>query len=203
MLLPSEKRLDAIENPPKIKKCSKCGFEKLVGCFDKRKKNADGLDGWCRECKKIYRDEYRQNNREAVIAATKNWAAQHPELVKKKYQKNRLKQYGITPEEKQTVFEFQKGLCAICEAPLTRPNVDHDHRTGATRGLLCWRCNSALGKFQDKVERLQRAVEYLTNYPVTLALGSPRFGLPGRVSSSVKHRRKMLKRLAKIQGTPR
>lgn len=58
-------------------------------------------------------------------------------------------------------------------------------------------CNRALGRFRDSLDRLQAAVEYMTNYPATLALGAPRFGLPGRVGT--KAQRKLAKKLAKQQ----
>jgi len=57
------------------------------------------------------------------------------------------------------VFEEQQGRCALCEAPAT--TVDHNHETGAVRGALCNTCNTGLGKFGDDPARLRRAAEYL------------------------------------------
>jgi hypothetical protein len=59
------------------------------------------------------------------------------------------------------MIETQGGLCAICEGPLERPHVDHDHTTGKVRGILCFNCNAGLGKFQDNVAVMAAAVEYL------------------------------------------
>lgn len=92
-------------------------------------------------------------------------------------------QYGLTLEEREIVFIFQRGLCAICLRPLTRPNTDHDHDTGETRGILCWKCNKGLGGFQDDPVLLDRALEYLRHPPVRAALGSPRYGTPGRIGT--------------------
>jgi hypothetical protein len=68
----------------------------------------------------------------------------------------------------------QGGGCAICERP-PRPDislhVDHDHVSGAVRGLLCFRCNNALGDLGDDLQHLERAVAYLLDHdPETVAL---------------------------------
>jgi hypothetical protein len=62
--------------------------------------------------------------------------------------------------------EAQDGKCAICGvheayAPRKRLAVDHDHRTGAIRGLLCGNCNVGLGQFKDSPELLAAAIRYL------------------------------------------
>lgn len=55
----------------------------------------------------------------------------------------------------------QDGKCAICGKRETRFAVDHDHYTGAIRGLLCRNCNLGLGSFQDRPDALRRAISYL------------------------------------------
>lgn len=73
-----------------------------------------------------------------------------------------LRKYGITPEDYDQMFEVQQGLCAICaEASDLRLHIDHDHETGKVRGLLCARCNPALGAFRDSPVLLQAAIDYL------------------------------------------
>jgi len=70
---------------------------------------------------------------------------------------------GLTLAEYTKLYEDQKGVCAICsKAPRTRRlAVDHDHKTGRIRGLLCWKCNNGLGIFLDRVEVLASAVCYI------------------------------------------
>lgn len=73
------------------------------------------------------------------------------------------RKYGITLDEYGVRFLRQKGKCAIClakpgEEPLA---VDHDHATGAVRGLLCRGCNVGLGFFRDETVSLARAIVYL------------------------------------------
>lgn len=75
--------------------------------------------------------------------------------------------YGVTAEDYAAMNEAQGFVCKICKQPETyqgRENlsVDHDHKTGDIRGLLCARCNLVLGKVQDDAELLYRMVDYLT-----------------------------------------
>ena len=97
------------------------------------------------------------------------------------YSRNRTKQlnkdtqlkkvYGISIEDYKQLFKKQNGVCAICNEPETQVHnktkqvlnlcVDHDHDTGFVRGLLCKKCNMALGLLQDSSELLQTATNYL------------------------------------------
>lgn len=83
-----------------------------------------------------------------------------------------LRKHGLNPEVFHSLFEAQKGRCAICEKAITEERgergkenkaamIDHDHVTGQVRGLLCLRCNVALGLFDDSPERLDAAIRYL------------------------------------------
>jgi len=81
-----------------------------------------------------------------------------------------LKQYGITADEYVALCLAQDDRCAICGQPETgfrrgqvrTLSVDHDHDTGRIRGLLCFRCNSALGLMADDPDRLAAAIRYLS-----------------------------------------
>lgn len=82
------------------------------------------------------------------------------------YWKGNIKSlYGISPAEYDAKLSSQGGCCAICQRHQIefqrRLHVDHDHETGAFRGVLCTNCNTAIGKFQDSVELLERACAYL------------------------------------------
>ncbi len=59
------------------------------------------------------------------------------------------------------LFELQGGLCSICREAMTRPLLDHDHKTMEIRGLLCSNCNVGLGQFKDNPELIMRALKYL------------------------------------------
>lgn len=78
-----------------------------------------------------------------------------------------MRNYGITIEQYDALVRTQGGLCAICKSsdPCGRSNsswhVDHDHVTGTVRGLLCAKCNRAIGLMGDDADILQAAVYYL------------------------------------------
>lgn len=83
--------------------------------------------------------------------------------AKARRKSNYKKRYGITVEQYDQLFEYQGGRCAICNKTSTKKlNVDHDHNTGEIRGLLCGNCNKALGLFDDAIEALQAAIDYLS-----------------------------------------
>lgn len=73
--------------------------------------------------------------------------------------------FGITENEWKKMYEEQNYRCAICykteEENGKLFSVDHDHKTGKVRGLLCSECNQGLGKFKDQIAFLKRAIRYL------------------------------------------
>jgi hypothetical protein len=73
----------------------------------------------------------------------------------------RLKKYNLTKEQYDEMVAEQEGCCAICKVEQDGLHVDHDHATLRVRGLLCMKCNTALGLLQDSPDNLQRAIKYL------------------------------------------
>ena len=96
------------------------------------------------------------------------WKRDNPDKVKNYTLKDK---FGITLAEYNCLLEDQSHVCAICDCPETvldhrskqvkYLSVDHDHATGRVRGLLCNSCNIALGHFQDNVDSLKAAIDYL------------------------------------------
>ncbi len=77
--------------------------------------------------------------------------------------------YGISIEDYNIMYENQNGACGICneQRHLGTDNglyVDHNHKTGAVRGLLCPNCNAAIGKLKESQELLLSAIQYLNIY---------------------------------------
>lgn len=96
-----------------------------------------------------YQREYRKRNPEVNKRATRKYALRT--------------KYDMTLEEYENMAEQQGHVCAICEQPQEGKHlaVDHDHKTGEVRGLLCENCNRALGKFKDDPDLVYKAWEYL------------------------------------------
>ena len=76
-----------------------------------------------------------------------------------------MRKYGITEHQYECMLEMQGGGCGICGyvpgEGKRRLAVDHDHKTGEVRGLLCYRCNRGLIWFKDKVNLYRKAAKYI------------------------------------------
>lgn len=139
----------------------------------------------CEEYNKKYLKQYYQDNKENLDAQNKLYYIVHKteiaeykkeygkqysiinkEEISRKQTNSGLKsRYGITIEDKQQMFNNQNGLCKICQLEMIFSGnsccVDHDHETGKIRGLLCNKCNFALGLFKDSTDILKNAIDYL------------------------------------------
>lgn len=98
--------------------------------------------------------------------ADRAYYAKNPERRRKQKRDARrrelLREYGLTVAEYEDLVEAANGRCAICEEINDRLEVDHCHETGVVRGMLCPRCNKALGLLDDSPASLRRAIEYLS-----------------------------------------
>lgn len=112
---------------------------------------------------KAHYKKWYEKNKEKVLAKQKQRNLENPE---KRYLTNRksdLRKYGITLEQYEQLEKKQKGVCAICgnKNQNKKLDVDHCHKTGKVRGLLCSNCNNGLGKFKDDKTLLNKAIKYL------------------------------------------
>ncbi|MET7470934.1 endonuclease VII domain-containing protein [Micromonospora sp. NPDC005686] len=95
------------------------------------------------------------------------------------------RRYGVGEKEFQELLAEQGGVCAICRRP-DPEHLDHDHRTGWVRGILCFNCNGGLGQFKDNADVLARAITYLRGttwqrvliHPGVFQMCSPTRGRP-------------------------
>ena len=114
--------------------------------------------------------EYYQKNREKIIASSKQWRENHPDLSSYYRARHRKKTYGLTTAQFDALMLTQCGKCAICtitldsENRITMPCIDHNHLTGQVRGLLCFQCNLAIGFLADDPALLVAANDYLGEY---------------------------------------
>ena len=93
----------------------------------------------------------------------KRWTAKNRAAYLRRLLRLACERRGITLEQYDQMLAAQKGLCAICEEPPdhARLFIDHCHKTGKVRGLLCSVCNRGLGHFRDRVDLFLSAVSYL------------------------------------------
>ena len=135
-------------------------------------KNKPGYDAAYRKNRYHTDPDFRQRT---IDAATKSRKA-NPEktraTAKAWYERNKLRRisqrYGISEEELNSMLKTQNNICLICSREMVQLVVDHDHQTGAVRGLLCYACNTALGLFQDNSEILKSAIAYLAIWQVAV-----------------------------------
>lgn len=93
---------------------------------------------------------HRRDCKSCVATRSREYAKRHPQKIKERARKKKLRGYGLTLEQYNQMHEEQGGLCPLCERPERDSNrqklaVDHCHKTGRIRGLLCCLCNRQLG----------------------------------------------------------
>lgn len=125
------------------KRCPRCTRFLPLDDFARSKGRSDGRNGWCKPCTSAYLNNGRKRG-------------------------YRLRDsYGLTSQQYDAMLAKQRGLCAACgglpgKSSRTRKlAVDHDHATGRVRGLLCHRCNTALGLLREDLDRITRLWKYL------------------------------------------
>ena len=96
-------------------------------------------------------------------AYTLKWRAANPDKVRGQHRRAGLKNYDLTPAQYNLIFQTQNGCCAICHCKAGKKKlaVDHDHTTGKVRGLLCFRCNTALERLETVPLWHEQAFRYL------------------------------------------
>jgi hypothetical protein len=142
-----------------MKVCCVCKQNKSLTEFHKKKSAKDGRQARCAECAtKANTKRYRQKKKQ-LLDYQKQYDAR---TVFERRVKDIIRQYNVTQQEAELLANTTK--CAICGGNRsTRAMVvDHCHETGRVRGVLCNKCNLALGGFDDSIEMLRKAIEHLT-----------------------------------------
>jgi hypothetical protein len=157
-----------------MKTCIKCNIDKPKSDYYKDKRGKHGLVAQCKLCVLKYKRIYNQTPSGKITAKKarikyiktpkvkermkKYWTTPIGKEVKRN---SDLKcRYGLTKDAYNRLLEKQSGGCAICGNP-HKLHVDHDHKIGKIRGILCNNCNAALGFYQDSIELHFKAIEYL------------------------------------------
>ena len=129
-----------------MKTCSRCKVSKPLSEYRKRSAAKDGHQSACKTC----------------VDATKRVRPNY-----KEYETKLKRVYGIDLDQYHSMLTKQGGSCKICGT--TDPScgrtyfcVDHDHKTGKVRGILCNDCNTGIARFKDNIDFLQNAINYLS-----------------------------------------
>ncbi len=103
----------------------------------------------------------RAASRRRTRAFMERLKARDPAEWHRRVKSQNLARYGLTLMEFSNMVLAQEGACAVCNCPMEKPHVDHDHETGVVRGLLCELCNRGIGHFKDDPRLLRAAAAYL------------------------------------------
>jgi hypothetical protein len=136
------------------KVCTGCGIEKPMTEYWKDRSKKHGYSAKCKECKKAIHKHYSRENGYDKVRYWKNPMAER--------ERHLIRKYGITQSDYENMFNEQDGKCAICGKKQDKAfDVDHCHKTGEVRGLLCTNCNRMIGHAADSPDRLIAAADYL------------------------------------------
>ena len=147
---------------PGFKTCSHCKEILSIEKFYRRSRGGARAD--CISCCLLRNKNYYIKNKKELALKNKTYTLENKEKIKSAKMRRK---FGIAIEEKILLFAKQGNKCAICgctENNVGRDwDIDHCHKTGKIRGILCSNCNRGLGLFQDNLENLRQACKYLEN----------------------------------------
>lgn len=201
--------------PQQSKTCSSCRLTKDASEFYKT--DTGRLRHLCKECYSDHNREQRikhhQKRSEYARATGTKWTPESREKYKlpkdEQFFAYAERSYGVSRQRYEEMWAAQGGVCAICRRECNRSNsdrlcIDHDHGTGQVRGLLCFKCNVGLGRFDDDVLLMESAIDYIrgardraAGLPAVFISGPmsglPRFNYPAfhkaaRILRSLGHR---------------
>ncbi len=137
-----------------VKTCYECKIEKPINKF-KFRTDTSTYRGICKPC---------QNAQARKRPNYQKWHRENKHIVAEHSFKAKLKKfYNLTMEQYKLMRQSQNDLCASC-GELKPLVIDHCHKTGKVRGLLCVHCNCGLGAFYDTVPKLESAIKYLQKH---------------------------------------
>jgi len=139
-------------------RCYKCKEDLPETEFSRNKAKKRGYQSQCKKCRAEIQREDCQKNRKRINATKKRYYRTHKKQFAGYSRKRWLKKYyNMTLEQYDILVKTQNGCCAICGIPDKKLDVDHDHKTGKVRALLCKRCNTWLAPIENK--RFHEAAE--------------------------------------------
>lgn len=138
---------DKLPTAGRVRQCRRCGQTKPIVMFKANPHSTGGREQRCRKC-------------------------QNESTFHQRRSRGLKNTFGMTAEDYAQMVAVQGGTCAICRRPETAVRngrvkalaVDHDHATGKVRGLLCLRCNKAIGLLREEIPLFYSAIAYLERY---------------------------------------
>ena len=127
--------------------------EYCIACEELKNDDEICRDGMCRSCWKFVSNPQRTPRGQRAV--------------------NIKYSFGLKYRDYSSMYAHQDGKCMICRSPLAKYKghgdsptacVDHDHETGQVRGLLCRKCNTGIGCFNDSPDLMDSAIEYLLKF---------------------------------------
>lgn len=147
-----------------VKFCKRCELEKPIEEFSLQK--GRWRQTICKECVRENSKAHYKANKEEYLEKQRTRRREKKEHIRNRSRWYHIKRtYGLTEDAYNSIRNEQDDKCYICERPqkrLRRPLcVDHDHRSGKIRGLLCDRCNRGIEHFKDNPLYFENAASYL------------------------------------------
>lgn len=165
-----------------MKTCSKCSQFKPLTSFYKHPSISNGIRAVCNDCRNVYRKSLTEISLKRVKTTKKIWEKTNRVRINQKAReyrkrnKERFKEYSLQKDfgislKTYRIMEAEQGnVCAICKQPEKSRHqngttkalaVDHNNKTGKVRGLLCYPCNTGIGKLKEDLTIFINAIEYL------------------------------------------
>ena len=145
--------LETTTEEPKTRQCFRCKNQFPEDSFYKG--SYGRKFSWCKKCTDLNNVEWASKNKERIAKKCSRW--------------HYNKFYKLTPEDVANIHSALGGVCEICKTKTTLGGrvkkgssvIDHNHKTGKARGMICAQCNHGLGLFKDSPKALRAAAEYL------------------------------------------
>lgn len=149
--------------------CYVCNKQKDISEFKKR-------CNMCKECHAAYGKEWRRKNKEKISEYMLNYYSKNMKRIKEynsmrrksriDYIRNKVyfSKYGITYDEKIEMIKNQNNKCLICSGifgSIKQACVDHSHKNGKIRGILCHSCNRGIGLLNEDIGLFNKIIEYI------------------------------------------
>lgn len=116
-----------------------------------------------KEQRKQYNKGYQKKNLDKFRAGNKRYYEKYGDKIKKRHKEYNLKRtYGIDIVTYNKLLESQNYKCPVCGDVLISPHLDHNHTTGVIRGILCQRCNMAMGLLKEDIKILNSMINYIS-----------------------------------------